>query len=331
MVAEVNKIAFNILSSGRNLYLPGIGSLVIERFGAKRFTRKFIEPPRKIIAFTEQNRGLSLEEEIARIGGTDGEKAHDVYEDWLMHVLDGDTLTIDGVGSLHRDKFTMTDEFATVLNRQGRDKIAVKPRPNTLLYIFASVCCLFALCVAGYVWTENNGKELSSLFSAKTETAAADGEISEPANENTDNAAEVPDIQQQGTSANGNAESTVSATAADSGNVSDKTADTEAATAAAEKSQPEESVTASANGTAAVAESISGRSYVVLGIYSTPENAFRAVGQAQKRMPAVNCRVYNYGARYMVSVYDTDDRAEAVKYMDSVSRDFKDLWVYTKK
>ena len=38
MVGEVNKIIYNMLISGRGVYLPEVGSLFIERQGARRIS-----------------------------------------------------------------------------------------------------------------------------------------------------------------------------------------------------------------------------------------------------------------------------------------------------
>ena len=40
MVGEVNKIIFNMLISGQGVYLPEIGTLYIERKGAKKVAEK---------------------------------------------------------------------------------------------------------------------------------------------------------------------------------------------------------------------------------------------------------------------------------------------------
>ena len=53
MVGEVNKIIFNMLVSGRGVYLPEIGTLYIERQGAKKIAdifREHIQPVVKKIA-----------------------------------------------------------------------------------------------------------------------------------------------------------------------------------------------------------------------------------------------------------------------------------------
>ena len=340
MVKEVNKIIYNSLASGKNLYLTGIGSLVIERLGAKRQTRKFVEQPRKIIAFTEQQKGTPLEEEIARTGNIDAEKAHYIFEQWLIQVLDGDTLNIDGVGTLRHDKFTMTDAFADSLNRQGRERVAIKTRSNGVLYIFASVCCLFALCVAGYVWFENNGNNISIPFLRNTDNTsaasadkqlantAADKTKTEDAIINTDTLAAAP-IDSESDAPN--TEMPDEATTATAVGTKPETELSNAAPATERSSSEVQKPAETQKPNNTIFDSVSGRSYVVLGVYSTPENAFRAVGIAQKRMSDADCTVYRYGTKYMVSIYNSDNREQAVRYMAAVSPTFKDLWVYTKK
>ncbi len=78
----------------------------------------------------------------------------------------------------------------------------------------------------------------------------------------------------------------------------------------------------------------SGKSYVVLGIYSTLENARRAVGQAEEAYGLVageSC-IFNYGSKFLVSLGESDKRAHAqeVAARYRTERGVKDVWVYSK-
>ena len=311
MVEQIDSLAYNILAAGRELYLPGIGSLFTERFGAKRVTSTSMEQPRRIVAFTEQRRGISLEEEIARAAGVDEEKAHAMYEEWLSQALNEETLTIKGVGELKRESFTMCDEFAEAINRQGHGRIRIKPRRNTVLYSFATLCCVFALVVAGYVIVDNQGKDDQPAMvqsSATSDTGAA-----------TDKAAE-------------NMVAADNDTTAQAAQSAPDTASNVAANTATAEAKPEEaSAAGAADNMETILDCTPGRHYVVYGIFSTPENAIRAAREARGKAENPICRIYRYGTRYMVSVYEDDDRNECLGYMDSHAREFRDTWIYTKK
>ena len=312
MVERIDTLAHNVLAAGRELYLPGIGSLFTEIFGAKRVSRTSMEQPRRIVAFTEQRRGVSLEEEIARAAGVDAEKAHEMFDEWLTQALDDEALTIKGVGVLKHGSFVMCDQFADEINKQGHERVKIKPRHNTVLYSFAAICCIFALAVAGYVVLDNrNGDDKPS----KRNNVAA-------ATENT--VAETTDATEETVTT---PETATAAAAATTGN--EKSPAT-AQTANAETT-PASTVPNSDEEANSILTSTPGRHYVVLGIYSTPENAFRAVKEAKQKAENLHCKVYGYGSRYMVTVYESDDRVECFAYMDSLARLFRDMWVYSKK
>ena len=334
MVEEVNRIIYNTLASGENMYITGIGSLVIEQSSAKRRTRKSVEQPRKTIVFTEQQNGVSLEEEIARIGNIDAEQAHGIFEQWLAQVLDSETLVIEGVGTLRRDEFTITDSFDEVLNKQGSEQITVKTCRNEGLCIFASLCGILALCLAGYVWFEMRSGNISAPFNRNTNDYPVASVNEQPSdalatnapNEDIINVAAATDGSVDApTVANATETSTAAEPSHDKPAEKAVAADTNAKTSAATA----QASTGKSNGK--IFNSVSGRSYVVIGVYSTPENAFRAVEQAKQRMSDVNCTVYYYSSKYMVSVYNSDNREQAVAYKNRISRTFEGLWIYTKK
>lgn len=311
MVEQIDTLAHNVLAAGRELYLPGIGSLFTEIFGAKRVSRTSMEQPRRIVAFTEQRRGVSLEDEIARAAGVDAEKAHEMFDEWLTHALDDETLKINGVGVLKHGSFVMCDRFAEEINRQGHGRVKIKPRHNTVIYSFAAICCIFALVVAGYVVLDNrDGNDKP----AKQANVAAETE--NPVPETTDATEETVTNPETATT-------DISTTA---GNEKTSTAAQTASTATT--SATAEHNDENANG---ILTSTPGRHYVVLGIYSTPENAFRAVKEAKQKAGNLHCKVYGYGTRYMVTVYESNDRTECFAYMDSLARMFRDMWVYSKK
>ncbi|MEG2240800.1 MAG: hypothetical protein RSC12_06795 [Alistipes sp.] len=94
-----------------------------------------------------------------------------------------------------------------------------------------------------------------------------------------------------------------------------------------------ENVSAELQPTALPTEAVvftSGRSYVVLGVFSTCENALRVVGAAREKQADLSVGVYRYGAKYMVSVFESDDAAACQQFIrDDTS--FSDLWVYKAK
>ena len=80
-----------------------------------------------------------------------------------------------------------------------------------------------------------------------------------------------------------------------------------------------------------VARMIPGRTYVVWGVYSTEENARRAVAEARARLSDTNFRIYFFGKKWMVSVFESDSAAECRDFMRNAGAGLKEVWPYTKK
>lgn len=72
--------------------------------------------------------------------------------------------------------------------------------------------------------------------------------------------------------------------------------------------------------------------YVVMGIFSTPENAERATQQVQSKIKDAECEVLPFkGGKYMVTLFGSDSVADCNAYARSYRDIYPDLWVYNKK
>ena len=71
--------------------------------------------------------------------------------------------------------------------------------------------------------------------------------------------------------------------------------------------------------------------YVVVGIFSTPENAERAVKDAQAKVKEANCVVIPFKNKHMVTIFGSDSVADCNTFARSYRDVYPDLWVYNKK
>ena len=60
MEEQIGRLVGNLLAGGGEIFLPGVGSLYTERQGARRLNRRTVLPPSRTVAFTSQQRGVSL-------------------------------------------------------------------------------------------------------------------------------------------------------------------------------------------------------------------------------------------------------------------------------
>ena len=127
MVDEVNRLVGNLLAAGSGVFLPGVGSLFVERRGARRLSKRSVQPPCRVVSFSSQQQGVSLADELARTLHCDAAGAQDVYDRWLSRTREGDVLTIEGVGVLKFKNFTLAPAFDRLLNPQGHEPVRIKP------------------------------------------------------------------------------------------------------------------------------------------------------------------------------------------------------------
>lgn len=152
MVGEVNKIIFNMLISGQGAYLPEIGTLYIERQGARKIASNKLMSPRNIVRFTSQVQATSLVEEIAKIANCEVAQAQDIYDRWRAKTQVGNSVTIEGVGKLTDKSFAVESGFNKTINPQGVKTIIVRRRKShAWLFILSGVCIVVALGIFAFL------------------------------------------------------------------------------------------------------------------------------------------------------------------------------------
>ena len=72
--------------------------------------------------------------------------------------------------------------------------------------------------------------------------------------------------------------------------------------------------------------------YVVMGVFSTEQNAERAVAQAKEKLPSAVCAILPFkGDKFMVTLYGSDSLEECNEFARNSRAVFGDLWVYNKR
>ncbi len=74
-----------------------------------------------------------------------------------------------------------------------------------------------------------------------------------------------------------------------------------------------------------------GAKYVVLGVFSTEENARRAVAEATVGADPLHCSIYYFGQKWMVSPFVSESAADANDFRKAHAAVHPDLWVYQAK
>lgn len=330
MVDEVNRLVGNILAAGGGVFLPGVGSLFVERRGARRLSKRTVQPPCRVVSFSSQQQGVSLVDELSRAVQCDAAGVQDIYDRWLAHTRKDDTLTIEGVGVLKFKHFTLSPAFDRLLNPQGHEPVRIRPAHKFDWALWVGIAAI--VVAAGF-----GGAEFLKSYPAEGPEVevAAETPQTAPATE-----AEMP---ADTLAAGGQA---VSGTVPDGTNAVPETAATGTAVAetnadAANGSGAQANVASpTGRGTAGSAVQrrepsaepvplVSGHRYVVLGVFSTPENAARAAADAEAKDASVRCGVYRFGDKFMVSPFEAPDAEACTLFIRNYSDRFPGLWTYT--
>lgn len=347
MVDQVNRLAGNLLAAGGELYLPGVGSLCVRFRGARRLSARLVEPPSREVVFTSQQRGVSLVDEIARVlrdaapaetprSDTDGtpsastapvsstapvapqreqaqvaSQARDIYDRWLSRTQQDGVLTIEGVGVLKFKNFTPDEAFDRRINPQGHAPVRIhRPRRFDGAMWIGIAAIVFVVAFTAYWWLGNRRDAAAGRSASEPVTLVAAAPAATEASADGVGADSVTDPAAAGTapaaagveSAAQNA-APVLRTEAPAG--TDPTADGEPA------------------------RLVSGRRYVVLGVFSTPENAARAAQLAREKEGSFRCGVYRFGAKFMVSPFESEDAEACTLFIRAHAETFPGMWTYT--
>ena len=171
MEEQIGRLVGNLLAGGGEIFLPGVGSLYTERQGARRLNRRTVLPPSRTVAFTSQQRGVSLVDEIARVmreaGGYENPEAEAqaVYDRWIARVHRVDLLTVEGVGELKFKNFIPDEAFDLRLNPQGREPVRVRVQRRFDWPLWVGIAAIGIAAVYG-------GREFLLLYPEAPEAAA---------------------------------------------------------------------------------------------------------------------------------------------------------------
>ena len=284
MVQEVNKIIYNMLISGRGVFLPEVGTLYIERQAARKLADGRLLSPRNAVVFVDGVQAPSLVEEIVAIAGCSTEQAQDIYERWQSKTLQDGVLTIGGVGALKGKSFSTDKAFHSAINPQGVKTLVVRKKKssNTWLYVVSAVAVVVALGFFAYLmWGDKFMGKQSAEKVVATQVVAP----------------ETTAVEQ-----------------------TEQVAEEQVAEPVAEPiAEPQ------------VVNNSSYAYYVVMGIFSTPENAERAIKEAETKVKEANCVVIPFKNKHMVTIFGSDNVADCNTFARSYRDIYPDLWVYNKK
>lgn len=298
---NITQLLFNALAQRQTVVLLGIGSLRFRRVAAK-LEGSTLTPPRNMFRFSSREEGRSLLDMLVDEAGCTREEGEEAYRRWLHRIKQGHSVVIEGVGRIEDDFFSPSEVLERLLNPTS-DAPVVLRRHRSLRGLWIGLAAVALVAVAGGAWWYVN------MHSAPAPTRVAQT-TEKPAAEVVETADSVA------------TESVVEGAAEP---VEEVVSVAESVQSPAPENRP-------APATTEIGEITSGMSYVVVGVFSTEDNARKFIEQMARRAPEMACRAYKFqGSKFMVSGFESADGAEASAFIRDHRAHFPDLWVYKRK
>ena len=299
---SITQLLFNALAQRQTVVLPGIGSLRFKRIVAK-LEGSTLTPPRNMFRYSSREEGRSLLDMLISAAGCTREEGEEAYRRWLRRIKQGHSIVIEGIGRIEEDFFKPSDELEQLLNPVASAPLTIKRR-RSWRGVWITLAAVAVIGVAGAAWWYVQMQPTST-------PAVVAQKVEKPKTEVVEVAEKVDSV------------------------VAEQVA-TEVVPEVATEVAPVQKESAPASAPAPVStevgEMTSGMSYVVMGVFSTEENARKYVTQLAKRAPEIGCRIYRFqGAKFMVSGFESADGAAATTFIREHRTQFPDLWAYKRK
>ena len=290
----VSVLVFNALAKRQGINLPGVGALHVVTSAARTEERNTLVPPvNRVELLPDAQPGfLDVIDLLARYGETDRDDAQQTYNSWLAQVSSEEGVTIDSVGLVSEGTFRPAPQMAAVLNPAGTAPMRLprKGSGNGLLWwVVLAVVVGAGISVGAIAWLESR----DAPYPPRTVRTAP----SEAGDAAEDNLPSSP------------------------ASLSGAEADT-----AAGNVVPAKELTPSVPSVPAAGQK---RYYVIVGAYSTEQNADRFIAEARKKDDSLPYeKLPQPNGRILISIFGSDSERQAVQKKREYEVMFEGSWVY---
>ena len=295
MQNAVNNLIYNTLTAERRVVLPTVGTLQLCHLPASMSGSRVV-PPRCVVEFSSSTSGRTIIDVIAQSASISKEDAEDIYRRWLDRSRNGDDVVIEGVGTLRHKSFTTDSALLAALNPEGDKPLRLRRRRSVLPWV-VSLILLLGVAAGAYLYLSKEGNaEPATTHTTPTERLTEPIEVAGPTNsvEVVEESVDVP---------------------------------TEPTETVVEIPAPEQVVTDNQPWT----ERQSLRHWVVVGSYSTEQNAKRAIRDIIAKNEDVTCDIFKLGSMYAVAAFASSDHAECEEFVRNHRKEFNQAWIHTPK
>lgn len=298
MINEVNKLIFNTVIRHKSLHLPDVGTLSIVRQPATISSNNQIIPPRYIVELSQNNEAVSLIDTIISETGVEPNRAKEIYYRWLDKSREGSMLKIGGVGVIDNNSLRCDNELIKRLNINNEPLFFTRKRSFKPLWAVLSCAVVICLIYGGWHLYNNRQIDITELVTIVTDESNTSSVESLNESNSVDNSVITANTDNVDTLENTNNETEIE-------EVTTKELDWRKGSDI--------------------------RHWVVVGSYSTVENAERAIADIEKRMPDAKCDYFKLGSMYAVAAFGSSESNVCQEYKRAHIDDFPQAWVYTPK
>lgn len=308
MVNEVNKIIYNALISGEEVSLPGIGTLSTVRRTAEYTSKRTITPPRITVEFSSSQQGVSVIDLIARTAGIDTAAAADIYERWRDKSLTDSALTIGGIGTIRGKSFAADQTFLSILNPAGTAPVKAIGRKRSRNTLWYAAALLLATCIGTATWYRMSCSQI--LHDSRTSE--------EPQRLSASSAGERYARHEEYPAAEQTVHAADKELSSDMEHAPANEMDTDVSTT--------EIVRSAATDNSLSADTV--RFRVIIGSYSTRENAERAIAAASRTHPELQYEIRPLGRLHAVAAFGSAKRDLCEDFVRNHRHDFPQAWIH---
>jgi hypothetical protein len=294
MIQEVNKLIFNTLIEHHGVFLPQVGTLSLVHLAATTEHNR-IHAPRLSVEFSSQQQAVSIVDVISQKAQIDNALADDIYSRWLDKSRKGSELEISGVGKLCNKSFVVDTALINQLNLYRDEPLAItkQKKKDSLLVVLLTTCFL---AIAGFVcWYFITGSDIINNRVEPIEIT----DIVEPIVENIDQEAFVK-------------------TTLD---------DTSELIETHDNATSQEQI----ENIADWRQKTDIHHWVVVGSYSTIDNAQRAIADIENKQLGLFVTHIKLGSMFAVVIFGDHELESCEEFKHEHGDEFPQLWIHTPK
>ena len=312
---QVSNLVYNALAKRQGVVLPGIGTLYAVTVPAEMQKPGVVTPPvNRVELVTDELPGIPhIVDLIAGYDQTDPEQAREIYNRWLAENCSEEGVTIGAVCNIREGVFTPDPGLEGALNPVDTGAVRLPGRidaKRVAMWVVFAVLIGVGISVGAIVWYEYSEQMRIVRLSEQPVLPA-----SVPA---------APDSPAVKVPAAAGSDSSAGESGASAG------VDSSAAVPAKQPEPVREPATVPA--AKLVPATAAMHYYVIVGTYSTDQNAEKFIASAQKKNDKLEyAKIPMPNGKILVSVFGATAETEANRMKNEVSGLFPDAWVFKSK